>query len=342
MNSGVRHEGDRVWIEGTAGWSFREKQSSVHAAQEAVMQALGEDVHYSYLLGVSGLAFRMQLSEEGLCPSSPHSFCGFKCVARSVQALPWKVRILEIPTEKQTQVQEGRRAVTRSIDRGVPAQYGNEEDGIIVGYRKGGAEWICYHPFHGEGQPFIETEWPWGVVLFTERKEELPSRRFLALEALQQALDMATCGKTDTYFVGFEAWMQYIERLRALEEADEATLIALSMGNAWIYESLVRSRAHAAIYLREVANELPPAAASSLSRAADLYQEMSAEMLSDARNDPRAIAPYPAMLKRGADWTSQMRRDQVLRLERALGLERQALDAIREGLALAAGEPEHQ
>ncbi|MEJ2144448.1 MAG: hypothetical protein P8020_04850 [Acidobacteriota bacterium] len=65
---------------------------------------------------------------------------------------------------------------------------------------------------------------------------------------------------------------------------------------------------------------------------------MSAEVLSDARNDPRAIAPYPAMLKRGADWTSQMRLEQVLRLERALGLERQALDAIREGLSLSADQ----
>lgn len=96
MRTRGRQDGDLVWIEGAEGWSFRDKPSSVHAAQETVMRVVGEPVAYSYLVGVTGLAFRIQISEQGFCPSSPHSFCGFKCVARSVRALPWKVRILEV------------------------------------------------------------------------------------------------------------------------------------------------------------------------------------------------------------------------------------------------------
>lgn len=60
------------------------------------MRAVGEDVAYDYLVGVSGLAFRMQVSKTNLCPSSPHSFCGRRCVARSTESLPWQVRVFEL------------------------------------------------------------------------------------------------------------------------------------------------------------------------------------------------------------------------------------------------------
>ncbi len=41
MNTTVYREGDRVWLEGVTGWFCRAKESSVHAAQEAVMVAKG-------------------------------------------------------------------------------------------------------------------------------------------------------------------------------------------------------------------------------------------------------------------------------------------------------------
>jgi hypothetical protein len=88
MKAVLWRDGDKVWLEGVTGWFVGDKESSVHAAQEAVMQAVGMDVTYTNLLGASGLAFRMQVSREGLCPSSPHAFCGYQCVAGSVNALP--------------------------------------------------------------------------------------------------------------------------------------------------------------------------------------------------------------------------------------------------------------
>jgi hypothetical protein len=148
MKAVVRREGDRVRLEGVKGWSFRERRSSIHAAQEAVMRAVGEGVSYEYLVGVSGLAFRIQLSRLGFCPSSPHAFCGFPCVARSKEALPWHVRVYAKKGEETADAAEIRRAIVESIDRGVPVQYGSEEDGIIAGYQKGGGEWLCLHPLH--------------------------------------------------------------------------------------------------------------------------------------------------------------------------------------------------
>lgn len=320
-------------LEGVKGWSMGEKESSIHAAQAAVMEAIGEDVDYEYLVGVSGLAFRMQVSKEGLCPSSGHPFCGFQCVAGSNNALPRHLRIFEVKPDDAEGVREARQAVVDSIERGVPAQYGSEEDGVIVGYQKKGEEWVCTHPLRDGGQEtFVETKWPWGIVVFTERKESVPGRRELALAALRQAVAMAKTAEAENYYVGFKAWDMWIERLKALDEADEQTRKDAMLGNSWIYECLAQYRAVAARYLEQVADEFNPTAAAHLKKASELYAQMSAGSL---RGDKCLldVAPLPWSLKEGEAWTKEMRHDQIKRLEAALPLEREAIQEIEKALA---------
>lgn len=110
MRAMVRRDADRVWLEGVHGWRIGERDSSVHAAQAAIMEALGEDVGYPYLLGVSALAFRMQVSMDSLCPSSPHACCGYPCHARSSQALPWELHVLQVDPDDAQGVQRARAA----------------------------------------------------------------------------------------------------------------------------------------------------------------------------------------------------------------------------------------
>jgi hypothetical protein len=333
MNTTVQRDADRVWLEGVSGWFVGDRESSVHAAQAAAMAAVGEDVSYEYLVGVSGLAFRMQVSKDGLCPSSPHSFCGYPCHARSSQALPWKLQLFEAKPDDTTQVEAARQAIVDSIERGVPVQYGSEEDGIIVGYQKGGQEWICFHPLReGGAKTFVETSWPWGILIFVEPKRERPSRRGLAIGALRQAVEMAQAQEADGYYVGWAAWDAYVERLQFLQGADEATLKGDMMGNSWIYECLAQHRAAAARYLREIADEFAPKAAGRLLRAAELYARMSHEILQDDNHCLLVVAPPPWSLKEGQPWTNEMRQAQIERLEAALPLERQALQEIKVAL----------
>jgi len=335
MKTEMRREGNRVWLDGISGWFCGDKESSVHAAQEAVMQAVGEDVTYDDLVGVSGLAFRMQVHKEGLCPSSPHSFCGYQCVERSVRALPWVIRIFEAKPEDAEKVKEARQAVVESIDRGVPVQYGSEEDGIIVGYQKGGEEWICFHPMRDGGtKSFIETQWPWGIAVFPEPKKEVPAARELALGALKQSVEMATAEEAESYFVGFRAWEAYVQRLEALEQTDDKAREDAMLGNAWIYECLAQYRGVAERYLRGVADAFGAEAADHLLRAADRYESMSNEVLRDAENCVVTVAPYSWALKEGQAWTNDMRRGQIRRLEAAVSLEREAIQEIERALAV--------
>jgi len=332
MRATVKREGDKVWIEGVEGWNFAQRGSSVHAAMAAVMRAVGEDVSYEYLLGTSGLAFRMQVHNEW-CPSSPHPFCGYECVKGSVNALPWKVRAYQVKPDDVEGVREARAAVVASIDRGVPCAYGSEEDGVIFGYQKGGEEWLCVHPFQG-GKQFVETKWPWGIGIYTERKAEVPDRQALVLASLKQAVEMAHTEKVDEYDCGFHAWEQWIARLKDQQwvEQEGKNQSGLMMGNSWIYCCLVEYRAAAANYLRLVAGDFDDGAADHLRKAADLYQRMVEDVLL-AGDCPLDIAPRQEDLKEGQQWTQAMRAEQAKRLESAFELERQAIAEIEKALA---------
>jgi hypothetical protein len=61
-----------------------------------------------------------------------------------------------IKPEDAEKVREARQAGVDSIEQGVPVQYGNEEDGIVIGYQRNGEDWICLHPLRDGGQkPFV-------------------------------------------------------------------------------------------------------------------------------------------------------------------------------------------
>jgi len=338
MKTSVHREGDRVWLEGVTGWSVGDRESSVHAAQTTIMQALGYPTSYDYLLGVSGLAFRMQVN--GFCGSSPHPSCGYMCLDNSMQALPWQMKGYGAKPEDTEKVKEIRQAVMASIDRGVPVQYGSEEDGVIIGYQKNGDEWVCLHPYRDGGKkPFVEKEWPWGITVYTGPKDTLPAPRDLQVASLHQAVTMATTQKADGYDLGFAAWEAYIAQLKTLETADEKTRTGEMQGNAWIYECLAQSRGVAARYLREIAAQYPPAAADHLRRAADLYDEMATRVLTDKEHSYIAVAPYPWGLKAGEQWQPAQIRQQVERLEKALPLEKAAIEEIQQALAVIEKQP---
>jgi len=329
----LRRQGNRVCLQGVQGWFCGVKESSVHAAQEAVMRAMGEDVSYDDLLGVSGLAFRMQVHRQGLCPSSPHAFCGYHCVERSLEALPWEAKVFEVKPEDAEGVRETRAAVVESIERGAPVQYGREEDGVIIGYDKGGEEWLCLHPLRDGGErPFVETEWPWGILVFTQRKTRTTPTRELAAAALAQAVEMARLRECAGYMLGFAAWEHYARVVAGLgQTGDEARRKAMQ-GNAWIYECLAQYRACAARYLTGVASLFDAAQASHINAAAALYDELASRVLTEPGRCCVTVAPYPWALKPGQEWTEEMRLDQVRRLERGLTLERQAIAEIEKTL----------
>ena len=330
----VNSEDDRVWLEGIEGFGFEDYGSSVHGAQATILEALGTPLSYEYLLGISGLAFRIQVFKDALCPSSPHSCCGYMCISRSTKSSPWNIKIFEVKSEDTEKVQELRDAVKESIDRGFPLQYGSIEDGIIIGYQKDGEEWLCYDPLQQNGKKIvIETEIPWGVVEFVSEKDSLPSKNELAVESLKQAVEMAHKEDAGEYWLGFRAWEEYIAYLEILDENNDLIQKDDILGNAWIYECLIAYRLHAVSYLRGIAQSFYEEVELLLLNAADFYEKMVTEKLLDKDGCFTDFVPYPWMLEKGKKWSNEMRTEQIRRLQEALPWEKKAIAEIEKALA---------
>lgn len=334
MNTKIHHEGDKVWLEGIEGWSASEKASSVHAAFEAIMKALDEDISYDYLVGISSLAFRMQIG--GLCPSSPHPACGYKCIDRALQVLPWKFKNYGIEQNKIENPIEIYEIIVQSINKGIPVITGEEDDGLIIGYQKEKKEFICFHPWHHNGKkPFVVSslaEICWGIDIITERKTETIDHRILVVESLKQAMKMAKKKKVKNYHVGFKAWEQYIKLLKKLNEKRHTINDDDILGNAWIYECLVQYRNVAANYLILIEDQFNETVKKHLRNASALYRQISQDILKYDKGLKEITGDYNS-LKKSVIWTKEMYHDQMKRLENALPLEIQAINEIERALS---------
>ncbi len=333
MKTRVKHDDDKVLLEGVEGFSFEEYASSVHGAQTKILEALGDSISYEYLLGSSGLAFRMQVFKDALCPSSPHSCCGFQCVKGSNDASPWEFKVYQVKPEDAEKVAEMRNAVVESIDKGIPVQYGTIEDGIIVGYQKDGDEWLCYYPLYQNGkQLLVETDVPWGVAVYTARKDSMPSKNELAINSLKQAVEMAHKEDAGEYWLGVRAWDEYVKYLEKLNEDNDLIRDDDMLGNAWIYECLVAYRLNAANYLRGIAQGFYKEVQTPLLKAAELYEQMVGEKLLDDNGCFTDFTPYPWMLEKNQIWSNEMREEEISRLKAALPLEKEAIAQIEKAL----------
>jgi hypothetical protein len=332
----IIREDDKVYIEGVPRWTPREMTTSTMAAYATAMRAIGEDVSYAHLMGASGSAFRLQVAPN-LCPSSPNSSCGFKTVAGALAALPYAVEGYSVASDDTPGVERLRAAVRASIDRGLPCVYGSEEDGVIVGYQKGGTEWLCVHPWHEGDGYFVEETWPFGVGVLAHRKAPQPDRRACVLNSLKLALQLAHTREADGYHCGLRAWEHWIGLLDAsagLTGANENALLTATMGNSWIYLCLVDARRAAAEYLTSEENLFGKSAGAHFINAARHYRTMVDDVL--GRRPPHEVAPGPEQIKRGQPWTDELRRAQAEVLREALALEQRALEEIDRALATSA------
>lgn len=331
MDIKVKHQDGKTWIEGLKGWTMRQMTDDIHAARYTVLQALGKNVSYEELLGVSSMAFRLQVTED-LCPSSANSFCGFRCCVRSLQLLPWSIRILELNQEDPDTLKDAQDAVMDCINRGIPVHYGNITDGVIFGYLVDGPQWLCLHPMEGRKEPFIKKELPGTLLLPGEPRAENPDNKKLALEALKQAVEMANTKTIEEYAVGFHAWEVWLRKLAALQKQTNLINPEIMWGNAWIYFSLVECRHAAAKYLHSITGCFDQKTATHLNNAAMLYEQIADALLAGDDNTQR-IVPFPQPPEERVDWKPEQMREQAGRLTIAFESEKKAIAEIEAAIA---------
>ena len=340
----VKRTDDRVWIDGVEAFSSGVYASSPHGCQARILQTLGEQTDYDDLVCYSGFAFRVGIHEQ-MCPSAGHPCCGFMCMEGSNRALPWSVRLFErLPwgeqkNDRATFEAGACTAIRESIDRGIPVHYGSEEDGLIIGYADEGRRWWCVHPYHKNGteafrhdevKGFAGGDWPWGIVVWTEPKPagERVSDRELLFAAMQQALEMWNTEKREAYYVGEAAYAHWTGWLRGIDSGPVDDPRAGMQGNGWCFDVLIQNRRIAGRWLERKADDFDGTAAEDLRVAAHHYSQIAESCMKDLTCSwDLALGP-----NRFDDWTGEMRRDQISRLEAAREHDRAATEALGQAL----------
>ena len=330
METKVKHHDGKTWIDGIKGWTPRDMADDIHAARYTVLRAIGIDVTYEELLGVSGMAFRLQVTED-LCPSSANSFCGFRSCVRSLQLFPWSVRLVEFNHEDVKELKQARAAVIDSINRGIPVHYGNIVDGVIIGYLNDGQQWLCLHPMKGRKEPFVKNELPETLILPGEPKSGTPEKKQLALDALKQALEMAGAGTAEEYAVGFNTWQLWLTKLAEFQKQTNPINPETICGNAWIYFALIESRRAAVKYLCSIAGDFTKQVAAHLETAATLYEQLVDALLSGDKDSQR-IAPFSGPAEDNISWKPEQMREQARRMSIAFESEKKAIAEIKEAI----------
>ena len=319
-------------IEGVDRLQWGKGQENTYiGALTATMRAIGEDVTYDYLMGVSGAAFRLHFQ---WCPSSPDATCGFDCSTPALKALGYTAYAIHSDNNKPEEVKKVREAVVKSIDKGYPVlaiDLINVPDwGIIVGYSDGGKKFLC-RTYYDKSEKYSRAEkWPW-VVEIIDQKVDAPDNKKSILKSLEIAVKLANTENYGDYASGFAAYEIWAKEL--LDDAkfanlDDQETKSKNHTNAWCYNSLVDAREAAVRYLKLIGKEFDGESSTHLSTTMKIYEEVVNKL-----KEGWKYAPFPWQLKQGESWTKEMRHSEAEVLKEVLTLERKAIAEIEKALA---------
>jgi hypothetical protein len=241
-------------LTGIRGLSWQDAELNTFiAALQRVLESLGEENTYSYLMGLSGAAFRLQIHRDGLCPSGPDATCGFDSGTHLLQTLRYPYRLLVASDGEDKVTSE----VKRSIDAGIPAIAIDlievPDWGLIVGYDDHGTYQALtfFNDHKNKPQPAQNT--PWVVYLLGERagpvNRDEAERGSLFL--LRNLLENRSYGAYKTGQEGFRAWLQRLENIGKFLAGTGHKRQEHLIGNYWNYISLIDARRAARRYLQE-------------------------------------------------------------------------------------------
>lgn len=254
----------------------------------ACLHALGKDWSLSYVMGITGTAFRLTVDER-IDESGPTNVLDWDRWFAMIQEWGFEVSVynaqlksfspeIAINTEEEFRATQAAAwdAVRASLDRGAPAiawmpvtleqkeQGIRCEYGLLVGYDNEAGTyqvrlpWREMHsvPWDGFGRA-DPVNW-FNVIVFG--KEKALDQRKLERDSLAFAVEHAHSARPGHGFGGYATWLNSLENGRVQ-----------SNGSPRIARLLRESREHAAAFLKEIAGHFPDAAAD-LSEAERQYR----------------------------------------------------------------------
>lgn len=326
-------EDERTYLAGVEklGWDMGRSVTFI-GALTAAAHAMGAPFTFDYLMGASGVAFKLHKWGKGWCPSAGCAGPGYDVISRAFDATGYRTKGWLWFDNKPSDAErvEAIRLVTKSIDRGWPALYEVEDAGLCVGYTKGCEKFITRTYFDKEGEYTETGRWPWILSVIVAREEPL-GRKEAVVRSLKSAIEQAETPEFNGYWSGWKAYEDWRQGL--LDEtppANEEEARGKQHANAFVYMTFTDSRNAAHQYLKQVRNELGPESAPHLDSASEYYEHLYKVLKKGAHFAPACL--QASDLK---NWNAEMRKREAKVLEDAEALDRKAIAELKLALASA-------
>jgi hypothetical protein len=296
---------------------------------KAVARALGDDVSYEYLMGVSGTAFRLHFHQPNWCPSSPDATVGFNHTTPVMRALGYTAETIFSHADHPEEIRKVRKTIVESIDRGLPVVATDliavPDWGVITGYADEGKRFLCRTYHDKTGDYSVAEKWPW-IIMLIRGRQPAPDPQQNIRSSLEIALTVSRTpafGKYASGLAAYDRWIADLQDAARFASAEKKEIASRMHINGWCYRSLLDARTVAARYLQEISEYFGNDAAESLSRAAAAYGALAATLRAGLPN-----APMPWTSEAGGKWTQAMRSAETQVLQKAKAQEQEAIGEI--------------
>lgn len=322
MNAQVTDTKERVFMDHIPRleWGKGTDNSFIKSAQLA-LNALGEDYSYTYMMGISGAAFRFHFHPEW-CPSAADSTTGFDVSRVLFKSLGYKSDLHSINDKSLDDIRSLYQKIKNQIDRGKPIVAINlktcPEWGIITGYLKNRPGILCRTYFDESVEYSLAEHAPWLTFFIGEKGIPLADE-VLFKNSLIIAAELAKTEAFGVYYSGFHALKKWREELWKYAESLKGDLFEAHAVNLTLFISLLDSRQAAVEYMEMMRGTL------KLKKGDSIIEGFRKEV-NLLKDTGRNLLPS---FREGADrWTPEIIRKQAEVLDQILSIEKEIISLI--------------
>jgi hypothetical protein len=340
----VIKDGGRTWIDGVPRLRWGSSPEPTYlGALEAALRGSGRPIELTRLMGDSALCFRLRWATRdggnGWCGSGPVGEWPDEVAALN-QATGYFFEWGAPPWSPEHDPAALKARIVEHIDRGWPILgFGARQDlSVIYGYEDNGERVLLSDYWATDDPSVMATTDAQEIGMFLERIAAQAPRPASVRAGLALALKRWDEGVVDpdpstgaTYYygpAGYERWLADLERHDTLSDGQRANLYFLS---SWTFSSLFQNRkGHAAQYLRDNAEHLPPVSRPALEEAASAYDRMSDRLGQWDPADPRFGFVKQQPLE---SWTPTVRDAEITLLRDLQTLDTAAIGHLRDAIS---------
>jgi hypothetical protein len=253
MSSKLVETEERIFIDHIPPMKYGEQMdNTLVRSMQLSLNALGENISYDYLMGISGAAFRLHFDPEW-CPSSADGSVGFDISREMFISLGYKMQFVRINHNSFSDIKSLYKKIKSQIDLGRPIVainlMGNMDWGIVAGYLKNEPGILCRTYYDDTEEYSLARRAPWLNFFIGEKKNGLSANELFNY-SLKTAVKLANTRKFEEYYNGFAAYEIWIRRLKsAVKSYNQKDLAQIMEIHFIIQNTLLDGRRSAIRYL---------------------------------------------------------------------------------------------